>query len=93
MPSGAVNAAVTNTGTLVYVPGGPQNSSLASLVWVDRHGRETPIPWEPRSYASARISPDGRRVAVDIRDEDQDIWVWESGAADADAPVVRPRHR
>ena len=30
-----------------------------------------------RAYAYPRISPDGRRLAVDIRDQDQDIWVWD----------------
>jgi serine/threonine-protein kinase len=26
---------------------------------------------------SARLSPDGGRVALDIRDQDNDIWVWD----------------
>jgi Tol biopolymer transport system component len=45
-------------------------------VWVDRQGAETPIAAPPRPYASARISPDGTRVALEIEDEDQDLWVW-----------------
>jgi serine/threonine-protein kinase len=47
-----------------------------SLVWVDRAGREEPIAAPPRSYAVARLSPDATRVALDIRDESNDIWVW-----------------
>ena len=74
---GAVNAAVTRTGTLVYVPGGAGGTTLRSLVWVDRQGRETPIPAPPRAYVSPRLSPDGTRVALEIRDQEQDIWTWD----------------
>jgi Tol biopolymer transport system component len=30
-----------------------------------------------RLYAYPTISPDGARVAIDTRDEDQDIWTWD----------------
>ena len=40
-------------------------------------GRETPIPAPPRAYASPHLSPDGRQVALDIRDQGNDIWVWD----------------
>jgi len=48
-----------------------------TLVWVDRQGRETPVPLPARNYAYPSISPDGRRVALDIRDEGLDIWVLD----------------
>jgi len=48
-----------------------------SLVWFDRQGRETPIPAPPRAYDSARLAPDETRVAVGIRDREQDIWIWD----------------
>jgi Tol biopolymer transport system component len=31
----------------------------------------------PRVYLYPRISPDGTRVALDIRDQDNDIWMWD----------------
>ena len=46
-------------------------------MWVDRKGRETPLPAPARSYAIARISPDGSRIALDIRELDNDIWIWD----------------
>lgn len=47
-------------------------------MWVDRQGLETAVPGAPaRSYISPRLSPDNLRVAVDIRDQQDDIWVWE----------------
>ena len=51
--------------------------TLRSLAWVDRQGHETPIPAPPRPYESARLSPDGTRVAVSIRDQDNDVWTWD----------------
>jgi eukaryotic-like serine/threonine-protein kinase len=75
-PTGALNVAVTQTGMLVFLPAGSDAVTLRSLVWVDRQGHETPIPAPPRPYQSARLSPDGTRVAVNIRDQENDIWVW-----------------
>ena len=49
-----------------------------SLVWVDRRGQEEPIKAAPpRAYVYPRISPDGTRVALDIRDQENDIWIWD----------------
>jgi serine/threonine-protein kinase len=75
--AGANFAASTN-GVLAYFP--PNSSTAAgsrTLVWVDRQGNETPIDAPPRAYEVARVSPDGSRIALDIRDGDSDIWIWE----------------
>ena len=66
---------LAKNGVLVYSPGTGQ--ATRTLVWVDRQGVEEPIPAPPRAYWSARLSPDGARVALDIRDQDDDIWIWE----------------
>ena len=51
-------------------------TSLRTLVWVDRAGREAPLALPPRAYSWPRISPDGTRVAVSIESaENRDIWV------------------
>jgi Tol biopolymer transport system component len=48
-----------------------------TLVWVDRNGREEAISGAPeRPYAVVRLSPDGPRVALEIDDGENDIWVW-----------------
>jgi hypothetical protein len=31
----------------------------------------------PRAYLLPRLSPDGTRVALDIRDQENDIWIWD----------------
>ena len=45
--SGAANFSISDNGRLVYVPGGPRGGNQRSLVWVDRDGREEPIPAAP----------------------------------------------
>jgi serine/threonine protein kinase len=77
--SGGATAALTPTGTLVYVPGESPVVGPRSLVWVDRHGKEISIGAPPRAYVGPRLSPDGTRVAVEIRDQENDIWVWDLG--------------
>jgi serine/threonine-protein kinase len=77
--AGGANFALADNGTLVYAPAGT-NSTIAgprTLVWVDRQGREEPIDAPPRSYLYPRLSPDGTRVALDIRDEQSDIWLFD----------------
>ena len=74
--AGGVDAVVAGNGTLVYVQGG-LTSAQRSLVWVDRMGREEPISAPPRAYVYAQLSPDGTKVALDIRDQEQDVWIWD----------------
>ncbi len=73
---GALAFDVSSTGDLVYAPGGIARADR-SLTWVDRSGKETPIAAPLRNYFYARISPDGSRLSLDIRDEEQDIWIWD----------------
>lgn len=46
-------------------------------VWVHRDGREDPIDLPPRAYTYPNVSPDGRQVAFDIRDQENDSWIWD----------------
>ncbi len=66
---------VSDGGTLAYA--GASRGVARTLAWVDRHGQETPLAAPARAYASAAISPDGTRVALDIRDQDRDLWIWD----------------
>ena len=70
--------AVSSTGTVAYVPG--VAGAQRMLVWVDRQGREEPLTAAARrNYRSVRLSPDGLRVAVEVRGTDGkgDIYVWD----------------
>ena len=67
---------VSDGGTLLYVVGASTASELRTLAWFDRSGREEAVPAPPRAYYAPRISPDGTRVALDVRDQENDIWIW-----------------
>ena len=75
--TGAAEYSVSRQGALVYVAGGATGVAR-QLVWVTRQGHEDPIAAAPpRAYAYPRLSPDGTRVALDIRDQEQDIWIYD----------------
>ncbi len=62
--SGVADFSVSANGSLVYVAGTAAAGNTRTLVWVDRDGREEPVPAPPAPSASPRISPDGRFVVV-----------------------------
>jgi serine/threonine protein kinase/Tol biopolymer transport system component len=75
-PFAAANYTISRTGTLAYVPRGASEGQR-SLVWIDRAGREERIAAPPRDYFYPRISPDGSRIALDVRAQGHtDIWIW-----------------
>ena len=81
MNSGAAQFDVSRTGTLVFIPKREDSGSTVGrlLVWVDRNGREQPIDLPRRAYTFPRLSPDGKRAALDIREQSGkgDIWIWD----------------
>jgi eukaryotic-like serine/threonine-protein kinase len=70
----AVRYAISRTGTLALIPA---VESRRLIVWVDRSGRETPTGFPPRAYVQLRLAPDGKRVALAARDEEEDIWIGD----------------
>ena len=74
--NGHVQYSFSNTGSLVYVGGGGQ-SGQGKLVWVSRNGAEQPLAAPARAYEFPRLSPDGRRVAASITDQDTQIWLYD----------------
>ncbi len=75
--SGAAMYSFSETGSLVYLPGGMYPDEQHSLVWVDREGTIEPLGAPKLSYIAPRLSPDGRRVAVFTGQSAQDIWVYD----------------
>jgi Tol biopolymer transport system component len=91
MLEGIAGAAVSDSGTLVYIPR-PRTSPAAmsdstaattasggsTLVWVDRQGKEEPLGADPKAYTAFSISPDATRVAVTVGTGiKSDIWIWD----------------
>jgi serine/threonine-protein kinase len=74
--SGVADFDLASDGSLVYVAGDLRGER--TLAWVDRTtGREEPINVPPHAFVYARLSPDGTHVALDARDEQNDIWIWD----------------
>jgi serine/threonine-protein kinase len=71
--TGAAQYSISRTGTLVYVSGGV-TSAQRKLVWVNRSGSEQILGAPPREYGYPRISPDGKRVAVEVENQ---IWLYD----------------
>jgi hypothetical protein len=62
-------------GTVVYSTG--TGSSLSQLIWLDRTGKEVGHVGEAGTLANPILSPDGKRVAVDIADlKSNSVSVW-----------------
>ena len=76
---GGVDAAVAGDGTLAYVSASV-TAAGASVVWVDRQGREEPIAAPPRDYTYPRVAPDGTRLALALS-EQFGIWLWDLARA------------
>ena len=76
--AGGADFSVSADGSLAYIPGIAGGTEARTLVWVDRQGREEPLPTPPAPYDSPRISPDGRSVAVERRNpENTDVMVYD----------------
>ena len=71
-------------GLLVYIEGGGLPD--VQLKWVDRAGRELGALGEPAVMSQIVLSPDGRRVAVEIPDDAGRFDIW---AVDVDRGVRR----
>jgi serine/threonine-protein kinase len=89
---GAPQYSVSRTGTLVYVPASAMRFAATSLVWVHRSGREEPIDAPQRAYYSLRLSPDGGRVALDVREGQYDTWILDLQRLTLDKVTSSPRN-
>jgi serine/threonine-protein kinase len=74
--SGAAQYSISATGSLVYVSGGAQAAQLR-LVWVSRNGEEQALAASAHTYQNPHISPDGRRVAVGIAEQETQTWLYD----------------
>ena len=67
----------SQNGILTYQAG--NQAGLSQLVWFDRSGNQLEPVGEPGNYYAPRLSHNGRRVAVDISDlqNNGDLWLYE----------------
>jgi serine/threonine-protein kinase len=74
---GVAQAAISGSGSLVYIPGAA--GARRTVASVDRKGHVSPLPGLPPDiYRQLRVSPDGTRLAFSASG---DIWVYDFARA------------
>ncbi len=71
-------AAFTVSGSGVLAYHGTQGQGAVQLIWCDRQGNAVDTVGAPGRYDEPRLSPDGKRLAIDVSDatsEVVDIWL------------------
>jgi serine/threonine-protein kinase len=79
-PSLGAEFDVAENGTLIYVAADARSATregYSRLVWVSRDQRTEPLDVPQYAYLYPRISKDGNRVLLDVRDRDNDIWLLD----------------
>jgi len=74
--TGAGQFGISDTGSLIYAPGGVPPLPSNSLVWVDQRGIEQPAAALQFPFGSPRLSPDGQRVAYTAESQ---VYVYDLG--------------
>lgn len=74
--TGVANFDVSAGGDLVYIPGSCEGGAR-TLVWVDRDGNAEPLPLAPKSYLHPRLSPDERRLAIEVEGANHNLYVYD----------------
>ncbi|MDH4071442.1 MAG: hypothetical protein OEV30_13585, partial [Ignavibacteria bacterium] len=73
--SGSASWALSDDGMLVKSFGGAWDFDLFRVSRLDHSGKLTAILPEARPYNSVTVSPDGKKIAMDISAANEDIWV------------------
>jgi hypothetical protein len=74
---GGAQFSFSDSGAFVYVAGSALSPDV-SIYWMDAAGKFTPLRETPGNYGNPAISPDGKRLAMDITNGNKtDIWVYE----------------
>ena len=71
---------VSETGVLVYRTGRGGGGANNQLAWYDRQGKRLQTAGEPGLYTQIALSPDEKRVAVQLSNSDRagsDLWLLE----------------
>jgi Tol biopolymer transport system component len=70
---------VAANGTLVYRKGGGAAAlGMTTLQWLDAAGKQAPLRAKAGIYSNARLSPDGKKLAMAMMEgSNQDVWVYD----------------
>ncbi len=69
---------VSRTVTLVYRKVSGSGSEMTTVQWLDAAGKKEPLLAKPGAYRDPALSPDGKRLAVEVSEgSSRDVWVYE----------------
>ena len=92
-PSGAADFALSQNGSLAYLSSDETGGTSRTFVWVDRQGREEPLPFPPGDYRQTDVSPDGTRIATwTDGPENADVWVGDVARGNLTRLTTDPAH-
>jgi serine/threonine-protein kinase len=74
--TGGAQLAVSAGGTMVYLPG-PSLGGGIPIHWMDHAGTMSPLRATRANWWNLRFAPDGSRLALQITDRQDDIWIYE----------------
>ena len=75
--TGAGQFSLSESGSLVYLPGGIVPDREESLFWVDRNGKAEEIPVSPRPFYAPRLSPDEQQLTFStLGIMNQSVWTY-----------------
>jgi serine/threonine-protein kinase len=82
LTTGATQFSVSDTGSLLYIPGPPTLSAASDLGVIDRTGAVQRLKLPLASYEHPRVSPDGRRITFATDDgKEAIVWVYDLDGA------------
>jgi Tol biopolymer transport system component len=77
--TGSAQFDVSKTGAITYVAGN-NRTGVITVNWMDKNGKYEPLHLPQGDYVDPSISPDGKKMALVVRDrKTTDVWVYDWG--------------
>ena len=70
-----VQVSFSDTGTLVYAPGG--DATVGRIARVDRQGRTELLSVPERVYGAFDLSPNDQQIAIQVADVNDYVWIYD----------------
>jgi hypothetical protein len=82
--SGTAQFSISDSGTLIYVPGQAAAGGKQTFALMDRLGAIKALGLQPLLYDTPRISPNGKQLAFEVEDGNKrDVWVYDLAGTSA----------
>ena len=84
--NGTAHFSVSESGTLIYLPGPTGldgRGARVEVVIANRDGAVERLPLPAGPYDHPRVSPDGRRLVFGTTGQDQNIWIYDLAGSTA----------